>query len=135
MTRVFSQAPDRELAAVPVMLPRGSLGLEAERRLWGSGYLALRDVSCEVHAEIARLRGRLPSYYLKQMAQAIVAEIEGVRRVVNLIEIAIPPRRSPLGRERTAGAEEPIGIEQPSQAWEGPSLSEHPGRSLQRCWS
>jgi hypothetical protein len=135
VTIAFSPAPDSRLLAVPGIPQREGLGLEAERRLRRSGDLAMRDVSCEAHAGIVRLRGRLPSYYLKQMAQAIVAEIEGVRRVVNLIEIAIPPRRSPLGRERTAGAEEPIGIEQPSQAWEGPSLSEQPGRSLQRCWS
>jgi len=135
VTIVYRQASDREIAAVPVILPRGTLGLEAEHRLWSSGYLALRDVSCEEQAGFVRLRGRLPSYYLKQMAQAIVADIEGVRRVVNLIEIAVPPGRPPLGRERNAGVDEPIGIEPTTQSWEGPSPSEHPGRSLQRCWS
>jgi len=135
VTIAFSQAPDRESEVAPVIPPRGDLGLEAEHRLWGSGYLALRDVSCEVQAGIMRLQGRLPSYYLKQMAQALVADLEGVRRVVNLIEIATPPGRSPLGRERDAGVDEPVGIEQTSQSWEGSIPSEHPGRSLQRCWS
>jgi len=135
VTDSFSQAPDREIAAVPVTRPRGGLGLEAERRLWGSGYLALRDVLCEAHAGSVRLRGRLPSYYLKQMAQSLVADIEGVGRVVNLIEIAGPPGRSPQGHERDAGVDEPDGIEATSPLWEGPSPSEHPGRSRQRCWS
>jgi len=108
VTIAFSQAPDRESAVAPVIPPRGDLGLEAEHRLWGSGYLVLRDVSCEAQAGIMRLQGRLPSYYLKQMAQALVADLEGVRRVVNLIEIAVPPGRAPVGRERTAGVDDPI---------------------------
>jgi osmotically-inducible protein OsmY len=69
-------------------------GTEAEssRRLRHSGYSALWDVSCEADGATVHLRGRLRSHYLKQMAQAIVAEVEGVRRVVNLIEVAAPAR-------------------------------------------
>jgi len=135
VTIALSQALDPQIRTPPGIPRREGLGLEAERRLRRSGDLGLRDVSCEAHAGIVRLRGRLPSYYLKQMAQAIVADIDGVRRVVNLIEIAVPPGRPPLGRERNAGVDEPIGIEPTSQSWEGPSPSEHPGRNLQRCWS
>jgi hypothetical protein len=29
----------------------------------------------------------LPTYYLKQMAQSVVARIEGVQRIVNEIEV------------------------------------------------
>jgi osmotically-inducible protein OsmY len=74
---------------------------DVESRLRRSGYLALRDVTCEVQAGIARLRGRLPSYYLKQMAQAIVADVEGVRRVVNLIEVVVPSSRPSQGHDRS----------------------------------
>ena len=33
------------------------------------------------------LHGRLPTYYLKQVAQAIAAEVEGVSSVVNRIDV------------------------------------------------
>src|SRR5437868_5097685 len=67
----------------------------AEERLRRSGYLALRDVTCEVDAETFRLRGRLPTYYLKQVAQAIVSEIAGVRHLDNLI-VVVPSRHPPV---------------------------------------
>jgi osmotically-inducible protein OsmY len=66
---------------------------EVVARLRQSGYSALRDISCDIRGEHARLLGRLPSHYLKQVAQAIVAGIDGVRSVTNLIEV-IPPRDS-----------------------------------------
>jgi osmotically-inducible protein OsmY len=48
---------------------------------------------CEWRAGLLILRGRLPSYYLKQLAQATVAGIEGVDRIANEIEIAGPGER------------------------------------------
>jgi osmotically-inducible protein OsmY len=65
----------------------------AESRLHGSAYLALRNVTCECHGGVLTLRGRLPSYHLKQVAQALVAGMEGVRRVENLIEVVPPAPR------------------------------------------
>jgi osmotically-inducible protein OsmY len=70
------------------------------RRLRHSGYLALRDISCDVDGDGLSLHGRLPSYYLKQVAQALVAEVEGVERVVNMIKVSAPPRRMPSGHDR-----------------------------------
>lgn len=65
------------------------IATEAEQRLSRSAYLALRDVSC-VSGEgcTLLLRGHLPSYYLKQVAQTLVADIEGVCEVVNQIVVA-----------------------------------------------
>jgi osmotically-inducible protein OsmY len=60
---------------------------DARARLERSGYLALRGVGCEVVGGRALLRGRVPSFYLKQMAQALVGEVEGVDDVFNLIEV------------------------------------------------
>jgi osmotically-inducible protein OsmY len=59
----------------------------AETRLRHNSYLALKNVSCEYRAGVLTLRGCLPSYYLKQMAQAAVAQIDGVERVVNEIQV------------------------------------------------
>jgi osmotically-inducible protein OsmY len=60
---------------------------EAADRLWRSGYLALRDVSCVALDGVVSLHGCLPSYYLKQVAQEIAAGVDGARCVVNRIEV------------------------------------------------
>jgi osmotically-inducible protein OsmY len=59
----------------------------AERALRSSPYLALRNVACECRDGVLTLRGCLPTYYLKQVAQAVVANVDGVRQVVNEIQV------------------------------------------------
>ena len=75
---------------------------EAEDRLRRSGYLALSDVSCDARDDVLYLRGRLPSYYLKQIAQAVAAEVGGARRVVNRFDVIAPGRLAPVGCDRVA---------------------------------
>ena len=62
----------------------------ARSRLLGNPYLALRNVSCEYQGGVLTLRGCLPSYHLKQVAQTAVAALDGVERVVNEIEVLAP---------------------------------------------
>ena len=64
----------------------------AEERLRRSGYLALRHVACIARDDVVYLDGRLPSYFLKQVAQEIAARVEGVRRVINRIDVLRPAR-------------------------------------------
>ncbi len=64
----------------------------AEILLRNNSYLALKNVSCEYHEGVLTLRGCLPSYYLKQMAQSTVACVEGVQRIVNDIQVVSAPR-------------------------------------------
>jgi osmotically-inducible protein OsmY len=59
----------------------------AERALRNSPYLVLRNVTCACQNGVLTLRGYLPTYYLKQVAQAVVAHVDGVRQVVNEIEV------------------------------------------------
>jgi osmotically-inducible protein OsmY len=59
----------------------------AERQLRSSPYLALRNVTCEARDGVVVLRGCLPTYYLKQMAQAVITRVEGVGQIVNEIEV------------------------------------------------
>lgn len=77
-----------------------SIEASVAERLRASGYLVLEDIACEVRDDAAVLTGRLPSHYLRQVAQAIVAEVEGVGRVVNLIRVDPSPRASGLTRAR-----------------------------------
>jgi len=64
----------------------------AENCLRHNPYLALKNVRCEYREGILTLRGCVPSYYLKQMAQTAVAQI-GVQNIVNEIEVISAGRR------------------------------------------
>jgi hypothetical protein len=59
----------------------------AERALRSSPYLALRNVTCDGQDGVLVLRGCLPTYYLKQVAQAVVARVDGVGQIVNEVEV------------------------------------------------
>jgi len=59
----------------------------AETRLRSNSYLALKNVSCDYHDGVLVLRGRVPTYYLKQVALATVAGLAGVRHVVDQIDV------------------------------------------------
>ena len=59
----------------------------AESRLKNSQYAALKHVWCEFHDGVLILRGRLCSHYLKQIAQSLVQDLEGVEEVANYIEV------------------------------------------------
>ena len=58
----------------------------------------LRDISCEVHEGVAACEACLPTHYLKQVAQATVAEVEGVAVVMNQIEVTASGNDSPTWR-------------------------------------
>ncbi len=59
----------------------------AQDRLHQSPHPALRQVSCECEQGVLVLRGRVPSYYCKQLAQEAVAQLEGVVQIVNEIQV------------------------------------------------
>jgi osmotically-inducible protein OsmY len=69
----------------------------AERRLRSNPYLALKSVLCDYLNGVLFLRGCLPTYYLKQLAQEIVCGLEGVDRIDNQIQVLTPTFRSRQG--------------------------------------
>src|SRR3954447_10141027 len=69
----------------------------AENCLRSNAYLALKNVTCDYHEGVLTLRGCLPTYYLKQVAQSVVAHVEGVQRIVNEIEVVTTA--PPLSRD------------------------------------
>lgn len=61
---------------------------EAARiRLQHSPYRALRRVTCEFTDGVLSLRGSVPTYHYKQLAQVAVLGIAGVQRIVNEVEV------------------------------------------------
>jgi osmotically-inducible protein OsmY len=61
----------------------------AERIFQESPYHAIRFLKCEYQDGELTIRGRLPSYYLKQTAQSAVRDLDGVDRISNLTEVAV----------------------------------------------
>jgi osmotically-inducible protein OsmY len=94
-------SPASECLGVP------GVDLEVKVQFRRSGYQALQGVTCEFHEGTARIRGHLPTFYLKQIAQEIVCAVVGVRSVVNQIEVG--PRRAPDAAARA----EPDRIDSP----------------------
>jgi hypothetical protein len=62
----------------------------AATRLRNSPYQALRDIVCELREGVLTLRGRVPSYYLKQLAQALLQDLADVSGVDNQLDVVAP---------------------------------------------
>ena len=52
-----------------------------------SGYVPLGRLGCRVQNGIVELSGVVPSYFMKQMAQAVVLRLEPVKGVRNLVQV------------------------------------------------
>ncbi len=59
-----------------------------QARLAACPYFVLRSVMCDFDQGVLTLRGELPTFYHKQMAQEAVGGLSGVSQVVNQIEVA-----------------------------------------------
>jgi osmotically-inducible protein OsmY len=55
--------------------------------LQSSGYHVLRNIECEVRDSAVFLSGVVPTFFLKQMAQAVALRVDQVREVVNRVEV------------------------------------------------
>ena len=61
----------------------------AKDRLRRTPYYALRALSCEYDHGALFLRGQLPSFYQKQLAQEAVVGLAGVAQVINETEVVL----------------------------------------------
>ncbi|HEY7311449.1 MAG TPA: BON domain-containing protein [Gemmataceae bacterium] len=55
--------------------------------LRATGYGPLRGITVSVHARIVRLGGRVPNYYLKQIAQTTALAVPGIHQIHNDLEV------------------------------------------------
>jgi osmotically-inducible protein OsmY len=75
---------------------RDAIESAAEARLRRSAYPEVGRVRCELHGGTLILWGRVSTFFLKQVAQAVVRGVEGVVDVDNQLEVVPPqPRRRP----------------------------------------
>jgi osmotically-inducible protein OsmY len=59
----------------------------AKDRFQCHAHLSVQRIWCEFNDARLFLRGQVPSFYLKQLAQTAVSGIDGVSQVVNEIEV------------------------------------------------
>jgi hypothetical protein len=88
--------------ATPTRTPQPGLQELAEGCLRRNPYLALKNVCCDWRGGVLVLRGCLPSYYLKQVAQEAVARLEGVQALDNQIQV-VPRPPDPGGADAGKG--------------------------------
>lgn len=60
---------------------------QVQRSLDTMGYLPLRQLHVEIQGSRLVLRGSVPTYYLKQLAQTAVRSLATVCEVLNLVEV------------------------------------------------
>ncbi|HTM52605.1 MAG TPA: BON domain-containing protein [Pirellulales bacterium] len=63
----------------------------AESALAGSNYGPLRKLQCRVRSGVIEITGSVPSFYLKQLAQAAVLQLYPAGEVRNLVEVVGEP--------------------------------------------
>jgi hypothetical protein len=61
---------------------------EIRRRLRSTGHHVLRTIEFEYGNGVVVLRGRVPSYYLKQLAQSVLLSNPLAEKIVNLIVVS-----------------------------------------------
>jgi osmotically-inducible protein OsmY len=89
---VIATSTNSDIAFLPAS-EWGTDGLLRDAAIQGlrrSGYPALSDVQCEVKGGRATLSGVVPSFFLKQIAQAILLRVDGVRGLTNHLEVQSP---------------------------------------------
>jgi hypothetical protein len=59
-----------------------------QARLATSAYPSLRKLHCDLQLDTLILQGEVTNYFEKQCAQELVADVPGVRRVVNQTRVA-----------------------------------------------
>ena len=83
--------PIVEQQEIGISKERQVVQAEAQSRLRKSGYHELHLVSCDFHEGVLTLRGRVSSFYLKQVAQELIRRLDGAEEVNNRLEVAAPP--------------------------------------------
>lgn len=71
----------------------GDVAADAQACLRGSSILARHPISCRFREGTLTLRGRVPTYFLKQTAQEFVARVDGVKTVDNQLDVVPLPLR------------------------------------------
>lgn len=59
-----------------------------QSRLRGSPYPSIQRLNCDFVDGRVVLRGRVPSFFEKQVAQESIADLDGIDQIINGVEVA-----------------------------------------------
>lgn len=85
--------PCTRISLSPACAIARSVQEAAHRRLDASGYLELRRVACEFQSGALTLRGCVPTYYLRQVAFALLVGLDCVDELVDRVEVVAGDNR------------------------------------------
>jgi len=87
----MASSTDSKIAAQQEQVSSSLSDLEQQikEKLHFTQHAALRCVTFSIDGDTVVLFGRVPSYYLKQLAQVKVTCVPGIERVDNRIEVAV----------------------------------------------
>jgi hypothetical protein len=68
-------------------LPPRVIQERAARALRQSAYPPLTTLCCEFHDGVLTVRGRVPSFHLKQITQVLLRDVEGVGVIDNRVDV------------------------------------------------
>jgi hypothetical protein len=70
--------------------PAISLAVAAAQIFDNSEYIELRRIVCESRGNVLTISGRVPTYFLKQLAQAsLLNHLEGQPRIENKLQVGV----------------------------------------------
>ena len=84
---VTAISPCEQPAAQPATERWLSAAAEAQCRLQNSPYPSHRRLRCSFRAGVLIVQGRVSSYYLRQMAMALLADLDGVDQFVDRVVV------------------------------------------------
>ena len=89
----FCHSSARSLPCVPSLTSEGEdhrLEDDLHHAFCTAGYAQLRHIGVNNRNGRVELQGRVPTYFLKQVAHSVAASLPGIQHVVNNIEVACP---------------------------------------------
>ena len=86
-----TQSPAPTPRALPTPVSSQGVARAARERLAHSSYPALRALRVSFHEGVLTLRGRVPSYHMRQVAWKLVGELPGVEEFVDRLEVVEEP--------------------------------------------
>jgi osmotically-inducible protein OsmY len=87
MTMLNIQTPRHLVSLRPVSENDEALQKTAVSLLKESGYSAVARLECRVDHGVVELAGVVPSFYLKQVAQAVIQRLERVQGIRNEVQV------------------------------------------------
>ncbi len=65
-----------------------AIARRALERLRASSFASVRRLTCDVHEGMLTLRGKLPSFYTKQVALRLLVDVEGVEEITDRVIVS-----------------------------------------------